>query len=292
MDDDHRRRGDTVDRRPVVVGYTPTDAGDAALRVAAREARIRGTRLMIMRVPPDPRAAPDRQADGLNVNQRHAAIAQLMVQASHARSGLKVIDVRSASQPLAVELLRCSLDASLVVVGIARSSSPKVVTIDATSRVVVDRGHCPVLVVPAGTTDSPPAAIVCGVARSESSGIALRWAAAQARRRQVGLIVVPIGEGLAGARSGTFFGPSFAGWLRRELPSEDAVRSIDQSHRTVEELIEIAEQHRALLVIGNSGRNDRAERTFVHGLTAQTRVPVVVVGQQPGTAQTLPATAR
>ena len=292
MTDDDPWRGKATDCRPVVVGYTATDAGDVALRVGAREARIRGTRLTIMRVPPDPRTASARQADGLTVKQRHAAIAQLMAQATHARSGLQVIDVRRASQPLAVELLRCSLDASLVVVGIARSISPKVLTIDATSRVVVDRGHCPVLIVPEGTTDNPPAAIVCGVARSESSATALRWAAAQARCRQVGLVVVPIGGGLAGARSGTFFGPSFAGWLRRELASEDVVPTIDQTHRTVEELIEIAEARRALLVIGNSGLNDRPERAFVHCLTAQSRVPVVVVGHQPSAVQTLPAAAR
>ncbi len=291
MNDDDCWRDETTDGRPVVVGYTPTDAGNAALRVAAREARIRGTRLTIVRVPPDQRAAQGRQADGLTLKERLAAIAQLMVQASHARSGLKVIDVRIASQPLAVELLCCSLDASLVVVGIARSNSPRVVTIDATSRIVVDRGHCPVLVVPEGTTDSPPAAIVCGVAQSEASATALHWAAAQARRRQVELIVVPMGAGLAGARSGTFFGPSFAGWLRRVLPAEDAARSIDQSHRTVEGLIEIAEQQRALLVIGNSGRNDRSERTFVHSLAAQARVPVVVVGHRPSATYLLPATA-
>ncbi|HTW20475.1 MAG TPA: universal stress protein [Mycobacteriales bacterium] len=275
-----------ADSAPVVVGYTRSAAGDAALRMAAREARSRGTRLTIVRAATDiaPGLTP---ANGLVGMERDAAIAQLLDLAGHAKSGLKIIDVRVAHEPLADALLDASDNAALLVVGIAASALPTVATIDLTSRRVIDQARCPVLVVPEGTPDQPPKAIVCGVARSAAAVGALQWASCAARRIGVNLLAVhaPTGNSRGRAPGGI----SWHAWARRQVPVEPAVECADAPTDTANRLIDIAASEQALLVVGAHPHGEAAERAFVHVVTSQTRVPVVVVGDQSRASEAAPA---
>jgi nucleotide-binding universal stress UspA family protein len=272
------RTSHSADRPSVVVGYTPSAAGDAALRLAAREARVRDTRLTIMRSRTDLPPADAVRDDGLNGARRQTAIAQLLALAGHARSGLKIIDVRVSDEPLADQLVDASDTAALVVVGVAASGLPTVATIDSTSRAVVDRARCPVLLVPEGTTDRPPGAIVCGVDRSPASAGALEWASSEARRLGVSLLAVH--APLDPARHHAPGGITWTAWARRLLPVEPVVECAEEPSGTAHRLIDIAAGRNALLVIGSRAHGDHKERAFVHVLTSQTRVPVVVVADQ------------
>ncbi|MEU4240590.1 universal stress protein [Actinoplanes sp. NPDC026619] len=172
-------------RNPVVVGVTGTSAGLAAVRLAAREAVSRGCQLRVIHAFTWPNSSPDLD---------HRRAAAEMVEQAVATAKRSTPRVRVAGQlvdgvPERV-LVRQSRGAELLVLGDDDLATTP--WLPPTSVLVQTVAHawCPVLV---ARGPRPPAGVLMVAVDGSPSGIlALRHAAAEGRRRRVGVEVVHV----------------------------------------------------------------------------------------------------
>jgi nucleotide-binding universal stress UspA family protein len=175
---------------PVVVGVTGTSAGLAAARLAAREAVSRGRQLRVVHaftwLGSRPVAGPD--ADGA----RRAAtrvIEEAVATAQRSTPGVRVTGQLVDGAPDRV-LLRLSRTADLLVLGDDDLATTPWLPPNSVLVQSVARAWCPVLV--ARGPRPPSGCVMAAVDGSKTGLLALRLAAAEARRRRVPVEVVHV----------------------------------------------------------------------------------------------------
>ena len=178
---------------PVVVGVNGTAAGLAAVRLAAREAVARDRDLRIVHAFTWPSRRPG--ASDLEYAPARRAAAQIVDQAvttaRRSTPGVHVSDLLVDGLAVRV-LLQLSRSAELIVLGGDDLAAVARLPLDSVLLQVVSRSRCPVVV--ARGLRPPVGPLLVAVDGSAASRQALRYAAAEAQRRQVGVEVVHVVE--------------------------------------------------------------------------------------------------
>jgi len=178
---------------PVVVGVNGTAAGLAAVRLGAREAVARGQPLRVVHVFTWPSArhfddAPDwssaRRAAG-------AIVADAVSTAARTVPGVHVQGLLLDGLPVR-ELLRQSRTADLIVLGDDDLATIPRLPPESVLVQIVSRSRCPAIV--ARGVRPPAGPVLAAVDGSACSLLALRLAAAEARRRDIAIEVVHVVE--------------------------------------------------------------------------------------------------
>ena len=279
----------------IVVGYDGTPASHEAVDWAATEAGARGVRLRIICCYEVPAAG---DALGLSTADSVAALLdaarRLAVSAGEAAvaavPGLDVV-AESAVGPASRILADASAGAELVVLGTSDHHGLIASWLGSTPRFVVRRAACPVIVVRGPASRGRPDRIVVGVDDSAPSQRAVEWAAAEADRHEVPLLLVhawwyQYGRGSAGRdltrvdaglvleRAEEAARDLFLGTVTAELREADPVPALLDAVRDGD-----------LLVVAASGRGAIARGLLgstVNGVLEAATVPVVVVPADAG----------
>jgi nucleotide-binding universal stress UspA family protein len=176
---------------PVVVGVNGTSAGLAAVRLAAREAVSRHRDLRIVHAFTWPaRGGAEREY----APARHAAarvVEQAVTAARRSTPGVHVSGVLVDGLAVRV-LLQLSRTAELVVLGDDDLATVARLPLDSVLLQVVSRAWCPVIV--ARGLRPPAGTLLVATDGSPESRLALRYAAAEAQRREVDVEVVHVIE--------------------------------------------------------------------------------------------------
>jgi nucleotide-binding universal stress UspA family protein len=184
-------------RNPVVVGVTGTSAGLAAARLAAREAVSRGCQLRVIHAFTWP--SPGLPGAGLDYDRARRAASQVVEEAvaSAKRSTPRVQVAGQLVDGLPDRvLLRLSRSAELIVLGDDDLATTPWLPPTSVLVQTVARSFCPVLV---ARGPRPPSGVVMAAVDGSASGIlALRHAAAEGRRRKIGVEVVHVVKEYAG----------------------------------------------------------------------------------------------
>ncbi|HTW20483.1 MAG TPA: universal stress protein [Mycobacteriales bacterium] len=263
--------------RPVVVGYLRGPAGDAALAAGAAEARLRNVPLVILHKLVGGEAPEAFGRGESDVDHRRVAIARLAAIAHDRVPDLAQVDVRVVTTPIAEELIVHSKTASLVVLGVTSKHASTAALFDTVPRELAHHSYSPVMVVPAATSGTEPARIICGVDRSTASIEALHWAARDAERRGVTVLAVEVAESRRGPSAAPAEVP-LSDWVRMHLPPvPTTVVCATERGAPGGRLLQIAKEQHGLLVVGSQRPGHRIGRSVVRVVSAQTEVPVVIV---------------
>jgi nucleotide-binding universal stress UspA family protein len=263
--------------RPVIVGYAPGAAGDAALRVAGTEARLRHASVTIVHklIGVDAPEAFGHQDNA--AGKTRAAINHLRGIAHDVIPDVDSVDVRIVMGRIAEELLLASQSASMIVVGVTTDHAASAAALNTVPRELAQRSQCPVLVVPAATAQTDCTGIVCGIDRSAASISALLWAAHEADLRGVAVHAVEILAQHLHRSTPTAVEP-LSDWVQANLPiSATTVICSTEFGSPAHRLLETAAERRGLLVIGGHEHVGLMRRSVARVVTSQTRVPVAVV---------------
>ncbi len=279
----------------ITVGFDGSESSAEAVRWAACEAVARGTSLQIVScyeiaalgasVPAWP--ATEAVASLLEATERTLQTIVDAVAESHPE--LKITPVASAG-PAAMVLLHQVEPDDLVVMGASSHEGAAAFWLGSTPRHLVRHSPCPVVVVRDASSRGRPDRIVVGVDASAASDRALRWAASEADRHQVDLVVV---HGWWYPYLTTETGTSQA----RDLTQIDAACVLEQAvdlardqcgadvagqlveNSTVSAILNSVRDG-DLLVLGSRGRGAITSGLFgstVNSVLDQSSVPVVVV---------------
>ncbi|MBI5089784.1 MAG: universal stress protein, partial [Actinobacteria bacterium] len=181
----------------LVVGYDGSEASLTAVRWTAAEAEIRGASVRVMSsyaLPP--------VMDFYGIGATGASIEQLEAMKKSCEAALHDVVERTARERPTVGfdlaavdvppvhcLVAAAADADLLVVGSNGLGAVREFILGSVTGAVLHDSPCPVVVVPQ-VLQEPVGKIVVGVDGSETSTLALRWAAAEADRRHADLIVL------------------------------------------------------------------------------------------------------
>ena len=274
----------------IVVGYNGTPASHEAVDWAAAEAGTRQARLRIICCYDVPYAA---DALGLNAADSVAALLdaarQLAASAGHAAlaavPGLDAVAEASIGPPSRV-LVDVSAHADLVVVGTSDHHGLISSWLGSTPRYVARRAACPVVVVRGAASRGKPDRVVVGVDDSAPSQRAVEWAAAEADRHEVPLLLVhawwyQYGGGTAG-RDLTRIDAATVLERAEELAREQCRGTITAELREADPVPALLDAVRDgdLLVVATSGRGAIARGLLgstVNGVLESAAVPVVVI---------------
>lgn len=181
----------------VIVGVSGTAAGLAAVRLAAREAVARGRELRVVHAFTWPSHDPGAASLEYAAARRGAArvVEQALTAARRSTPGVHVSGVLVDGLAVRV-LLQLSRSVELVVLGDDELAAAARLPLDSVLLQVVSRAWCPVMV--ARGLRPPVGPLVAAVDGSPASRLALRYAAAEARRREVGVEVVHVVERAGG----------------------------------------------------------------------------------------------
>ncbi|GAA0559781.1 universal stress protein [Paractinoplanes ferrugineus] len=181
-------------RNPVVVGVSGTSAGLAAARLAAREAVSRDCQLRVIHAFtwPNPGASEDYE-DARRAASRvvEEAVASAKRSTPRVRVAGQLVD--GPPDRVLVRLSRTS--ALLVLAGDDLATAPSL-PLSSVLPLTVGHSWCPVMVTHGPRT--PAGALMVAVDGSASGLLALRYAAAESRRRRVGVEVVHVVREFAG----------------------------------------------------------------------------------------------
>jgi nucleotide-binding universal stress UspA family protein len=180
---------------PVVVGANGTAAGLAAVRLAAREAVARGRELRVVHAFTWPKRGA---ADLEYAPARHAAariVEQAVTTARRSTPGAHVSGTLVDGLPARV-LLQLSRGADLIVLGDDDLATVTRLPLDSVLLQVVSRSWCPVVV--ARGLRPPVGRLLVAVDGSPTALLALRYAATEAQRRDIGVEVVHVIERAGG----------------------------------------------------------------------------------------------
>lgn len=185
----------------VVVGIDGSEASERALRVALREAAVRGDDVRALhswRVLPYVGAVPGLGYDisPLTLEDRGGwALGFLTDLVGKAQRELGLTDVTVVNDARAgdagTDLVQASTLADLLVLGTRRHGAFASAVIGSATNYVLQHAQCPVMVVPAARGPIAPwTRVVVGVDGSDCGDSALRWAASRARADGCPLLVV------------------------------------------------------------------------------------------------------
>lgn len=175
-------------RNPVVVGVTGTPAGLAAARLAAREAVSRACQLRVVHAFTWPSASADLDYESARRTASQAveeAVATAKRSTPRVRVSGQLVD--GPADRVLVQLSRC---AELVVLGDDDLATTPWLPPTSVLVQTVARARCPVLVARGPRPPSGP--VLVAVDGSSCSMLALRLAAAEARRRKAPVEVVHV----------------------------------------------------------------------------------------------------
>jgi nucleotide-binding universal stress UspA family protein len=266
------------DNQPVVLGYADDRVGDAALTIAVNEARLRDTSLTIIHQLVGTEVTERYGRYASSIDTRRASEYRLVCKVNDIAPDFASFDIRVVARAIGDELVAASRVSSLIVLGVSTKHAVTAAAFDTVPRELVRRSRCPVLLIPANCDEWAGAPLICGIDRSEASTQALRWAAEEADRR--GVIVQAV-EILATKPSRLLDAndpDSLQSWVRARVPFAAAtvLCSVEVAHAK-HRLIEMTSEAHGLLVIGAHERSAWRPASIARTLTAQTRVPVVVV---------------
>ncbi|GAA2690826.1 universal stress protein [Streptomyces aculeolatus] len=180
---------------PVLVGVDGSAEGLAAVAVAAREARMRGTGLRIvhaffwpmMRVPLEPSSMGPPEG-GLR-NQAEQLVAEAVRHAGEAEPGVAAEGAVVTGDTLPV-MAEESRSAALAVVGSRGLGAFAGLLLGSTAVHLAAHGHCPVLVVRGAGDPAREGPVVAGVDGSPAGDAAIEFAFAEAALRGTGILAV------------------------------------------------------------------------------------------------------
>jgi nucleotide-binding universal stress UspA family protein len=180
---------------PVVVGVDGSPAGLAAVAVAAREARMRGTGLRVvhaffwpmMRVPLEPSSMGP--PDGGLRNQADRVVEEALGHAREVAPDVVAEGTVVTGDTLPV-MAEESRGAALAVVGSRGLGAFVGLLLGSTGVHLAAHGHCPVLVVRGAGDPAREGPVVAGVDGSPSGDAAIEFAFAEAAMRGSGLVAV------------------------------------------------------------------------------------------------------
>lgn len=285
-------------KHQITVGYSATPASTEAVHWAANEAEARNTSLRIISCYDIPVTGEPggtmMTLDVVNmfIEAASSSLGAITKVVSERHPKLEV-DTEVCSGPASHALVAEAGASDLLVVGSSSHEGAAAFWLGNTARWVIRHGTCPVVVVRGAATGAKPKRVVVGVDGSPSSDAALRWAADEADRYGVGLLVV---HGWSYPYRGVDFGPEQA----RDLMRIDAACELERSVEKAREWtgIDISAELREgapawalleivkdgdLLVLGSRGRGAIRAGLFgstVNHVLEQAAVPVVVVKGQ------------
>lgn len=179
----------------VTVGYNGTPSSTEAVHWAAAEAAIRGARLHIVSCYEIP--VMGEAVIGWPATE---AVAALLAATESSLEGIRrivaadhhalVITTEASAGPAAIVLLNDMTADGLVVVGAGSRGGAAATWLGSTPRDVVRHSPCPVVVVRGAASRGRPDRVLVGVDGSATSDKALLWAADEADRHGVDLVIV------------------------------------------------------------------------------------------------------
>jgi nucleotide-binding universal stress UspA family protein len=282
-------------RKEITVGYDGSAPSSEALLWAAAEAVARGVSLRIVSCTQIPLTGDlalgwaATEALQALLDATEAALASARATVANVYPDLEVA-TESSMEPAGAALVEGVEPDELIVVGASHHEGGAAFWLGSTARYVVRHSPCPVVVVRGAASRGKPDRIVVGTDGSPSSERALLWAADEADRHSVDLVVVHSWLYPYLSLDGT---PSPA----RDVMQVDAACVLDRAVETVRErcssnvigqLIEsgpatgllAAVRDGDLLVLGSRGRGALASHLFgstVNSVLDTCAVPVVVV---------------
>jgi nucleotide-binding universal stress UspA family protein len=179
---------------PVVVGVNGTAAGLAAVRMGAREAVARGAELRVLHAFTWPRPVRHDQPPDYAPARSEAArvVREAVATARRSTPRVRVSGHLVDGVPTRV-LVQQSRSAQLVIVGDDDLATSPRLPVDSVLLQTVSRSWCPVVV--SRGLRPPIGPVLAAVDGSPASLLALRLAAAEARRRQITLEVAHVVDG-------------------------------------------------------------------------------------------------
>lgn len=280
----------------IVVGYNGSDSATEAVMWAANEATVRHVPLRVVSCFELPVGVADASLGwGVGTSYkaiRDAAAADVDEISSAVKADHPTLTFTAdmAPGPAATALLEGVTPGDLVVVGSSSHHGLSAFWLGTTSRQLVHNSPCPVAVIRGDASRGSPDRIVVGVDGSRASDLAVEWAADEADRHRVDLLVA----------HGWSYQYSVAGsssTQARELTEIDAAvtlgRAVDSARErcgstvtgalvetsAVSTLLDIVHDG-DLLVLGSRGRGGIRTRLFgstVNSVLDECAVPVVVV---------------
>ncbi|MGZ4791570.1 MAG: universal stress protein [Ilumatobacteraceae bacterium] len=281
--------------KQITVGYDGSAASSEAVLWAADEAVVRGASLRIVSCYQIPLAgdlvlgwaATEAFAALLEATEAALSLAKANVSEGH---GELDVSTKAQSEPAGSGLIEGTGPDDLIVVGASHHEGAAAFWLGSTARYVVRHSPCPVVVVRGAASRGKPDRIVVGVDGSPASERALQWAAEEADRHEVDLVVVhswlypylAAGATSSPARDLTEVDASCL--------LESAVESIRDkcSSNVIGQLVEsgpatgllAAVRDGDLLVLGSRGRGSLTAGLFgstVNAVLDRCAIPVVVV---------------
>ena len=266
------------DNQPVVIGYAEDVVGDAALKIAFNEARLRNTSLTIVHQLVGPEVPERYGRYPSTTDSRRATEYGIVCKANDIAPDFDTVDVRVINHAIGDELVALSQESALIVLGVTTKHALSAVAFDTVPRKLVRRSRCPVILVPESCDEWAGAPLICGIDRSPASANALRWAAEEADRRGVIVYAVEILTTEPTSCLDSNDPDSLQSWVRARVPNaaSTVLCSTEVAHAK-HRLIELTTEAHGLLVIGAHERSGWRAISVARGITAQSRVPVVVV---------------
>lgn len=284
----------------ITVGYNGTASSAEAVRWAADEAAAQGAALRIVRCVESPPMA-DGAALGFGAGEAYAA-AHSTAEADAGRIRMAIasshpgvlLTVEVVPGPAATALLEGLDHGDLVVAGASSHDGAAAFWLGTTPRQLVRHSPCPVAVVRGAASRGAPDRIVVGIDGSPASATAVRWAADEADRHGVELVVVH-------AWHYPYESAEIGSAQARDLTEIDAACTLDR-------MVEAARERCAavvtavlvkggpvtalldttrdgdILVVGSRGRGALRSRFFgstVNGVLEAAAVPVVIIRADP-----------
>lgn len=288
-------------RSGIAVGVDGSPQSAAAVHWAAREAALRGSRLILVHALTDPTAGAwldvpvpadywiERRANAADLLEDAASMAR---QAQPMGPTIEIEQDLASGGPLA-PLVEWSKFAEMVVVGRRGVGGLQRLLLGSVSSGLVHRAHCPVAVIHGENTPKAQPAdapIVVGVDGSRASELAVDVAFGAASRREVELIALHtwlensdefIGAGWPNVRerADETLAERLAGWQERY--PDVVVRRVVKMDNPIHQLLELAGSAQ-LLVVGSHGRGALAGLllgSVSSAVIQSAAIPVIVARQ-------------
>ena len=285
-------------RAQIVVGVDGSASALHATRWAAREAARRDAVLRLVHVLTRRLLLPDEDMyERERAERGRAWLAAAHAAAQDVAPNVAVVTDLRSGQP-AEDLVDETDHADLVVVGSRGLGGFRSLLLGSVANALTAHGHCPVVVLRAGTVGAPPPSegpVVVGVDGGGATTAAVEFAADAAAARSVALVVVhtwtyeglvaaggpmPVDvdwDGLAAARRRSF--DAQVDSVRERYP-EVEVRGLVVRGRPVDGILERAEDAQ-LVVVGSHGRHGLiagAVGSTTYAVLHHATCPVAVVG--------------